>query len=90
MAGDVVCGAHMVYGWMPTILELNGDLEAAAQTLNEAKAGRDITAQKITKVAATINNSFVGASKLLHFVAPKDRHKNKITFSTARLPLLLA
>jgi len=21
-AEDVVCGAHMVYGWMPTILEL--------------------------------------------------------------------
>ncbi len=76
VAGDVVCGAHMVYGWMPTILELysesgNSDLGVAAQTLSEAKAGRDLSEQQLKALAAIINNSLVGASKLLHFVAPE-------------------
>ncbi|MFH1493501.1 MAG: DUF6308 family protein [Pseudomonadota bacterium] len=75
-AGDVVRGAHMAYGWMPTILELypepgKCDLGMAAQTLNEAKAGKDLTAEKIEAMAALVNNSLVGASKLLHFVAPQ-------------------
>ncbi|GAB4365933.1 MAG: hypothetical protein Kow0042_05440 [Calditrichia bacterium] len=42
----------------------------AAKTLNEAKTGNEISAQKIKALASLVNNSLVGASKLLHFVAP--------------------
>lgn len=74
-AGDVVCGAHMIYGWMPTILELypeqgKNDLDAAAQTLTKAKAGSALSDTEIEALATLVNNSLVGASKLLHFVAP--------------------
>lgn len=73
--GDVVRGAHMVYGWMPTILELypergNEDLALAASTLLKARGGNDLSSQEIRDLAVIVNNSLVGASKLLHFVAP--------------------
>lgn len=73
--GDVVCGAHMVYGWMPTILELDLnrekiDLDKTLQTLNDAKSGNDVSTEQISDLASFINNSIIGASKLLHFVAP--------------------
>ncbi len=74
-AADMVRGAHMVYGWMPTILELypeppNPDLAAGAALLTKAKATGALCDQEIASLAALINNSLVGASKLLHFVAP--------------------
>lgn len=74
-AGDVVRGAHMVYGWMPTILELYPEqgkdgLDAAAQTLVKARTGKELDDQEIEGLASLVNNSLVGASKLLHFVAP--------------------
>lgn len=73
---DVVCGAHMVYGWMPTILELypdaeRCDLQAAADMLTKAKQGLRLEAWEIDVLAGLVNNSVVGASKLLHFVAPQ-------------------
>lgn len=76
-AGDVVCGAHMVYGWMPTILELypeqgKCDLDTAVQTLAKAKAGEALSDDEIEALAALVNKSLVGASKLLHFVAPNN------------------
>lgn len=71
---DVVCGAHMIYGWMPTILELHPtglfDFSTAAALLNKAKSDVQINDTEIEKLARLINNSLVGASKLLHFVAP--------------------
>lgn len=75
--GDIVCGAHMAYGWMPTILKLHEDIDkrsfdVATKTLNEAKMGNEISAIKIKELASLINNSIVGASKLLHFVAPQN------------------
>jgi hypothetical protein len=74
-AGDVVRGAHMVYGWMPTILELYPEREKegltlAASTLTKARGGNELSNQEIESLAALVNNSLVGASKLLHFVAP--------------------
>lgn len=74
--GDVVRGAHMAYGWMQTILEMypepgENDLRMAAQVLNDAKAGNDLSTEKIDALASLVNNSVVGASKLLHFVAPQ-------------------
>jgi hypothetical protein len=73
---DVVCGAHMVYGWMPTVLELspdpdNMDLESAGNLLTRAKSGGAITEPEVSSFVTLVNNSLVGASKLLHFVEPR-------------------
>lgn len=72
---DVVRGAHMVYGWMPTILDLYPDinkidLSAAAQLLTKAKNAGTLEQKEVKSLAGLINNSLVGTSKLLHFVAP--------------------
>ena len=72
---DVVCGAHMIYGWMPTILDLypakSGlNLSAAASLLTRVKQGFALTDQEIELFARLINNSLVGTSKLFHFVSP--------------------
>lgn len=74
---DVVCGAHMIYGWMPTILDLYPaksalNLSAAALLLTRVRQGFALTDQEIEQLACVINNSLVGASKLLHFVAPDN------------------
>jgi len=67
----------MAYGWMPTILELypdqkSIDLPKAAKLLTEAKTNGRLTAEQLEKLASLVNNSLVGASKLLHFVAPTN------------------
>jgi len=72
---DVVCGTHMVYGWMPTILDLYlgpsvPTLDEAAELLSEAKRSGTLTDNELGKLASLINNSLVGTSKLLHFIAP--------------------
>lgn len=72
---DFVCGAHIVYGWMPTVLDLNPgempiDLWRGAGLLTEAKRHRRLTDTDIRLLAKLVNNSLVGASKLLHFTAP--------------------
>lgn len=72
---DFVCGAHMVYGWMPTILELHPEepnigLAACAALLTKAKTGTALNDKEIGHLADVMNNSLVGASKLLHFAAP--------------------
>jgi hypothetical protein len=74
---DIICGAHMIYGWMPTILEIDFDqkdldLEGAAHLLMKAREEHNLTDEEITSLARLINHSFVGASKLLHFAAPED------------------
>jgi hypothetical protein len=71
---DVVCGAHMVYGWMPAILALDTDAESdlptAARLLNHVKSGKMLSCEEIKTLVNLVNNSLVGASKLLHFVSP--------------------
>ena len=74
-AADLVRGAHMVYGWMPTVLELHPeppdrDLATGTAILTQAKATGVLSDQEIASLCALVNNSLVGASKLLHFVAP--------------------
>lgn len=74
---DLIRGAHIAYGWMPTVLELypgppNITLDAGAQLLTRAKRDGVLTDGEIEDLASLINNSLVGASKLLHFVAPED------------------
>lgn len=75
-ASDVVRLSHMVYGWMPTVLDLHFpqgglSLENAAQLLQQAKDTGDLNTQELSSLKAMVNNSMVGVSKLLHFVAPE-------------------
>lgn len=74
--GDFVCGAHIIYGWMPTVLDLypkteNAGLSIGAKILTSVKNDGKISNQELECLAALVNNSLVGASKLLHFTAPK-------------------
>ena len=73
---DFVCGAHIVYGWMPTVLDLNPggfklDLKSGSEILTAAKKAGRVADSDLELLAKLVNNSLVGASKLLHFVAPK-------------------
>lgn len=63
--------AHLVYGWMPTILHLDFvALPVALQHVEEARQGAILTVSQLQQVAAAVNHSVVGASKVLHFVNP--------------------
>ncbi len=69
----LVQGAHMVYGWMPTILELDRrELQAVVADLNALQGidDRELTKDAWIRLRKVVNNSLVGASKLGHFVAP--------------------
>lgn len=70
-----VCGAHMVYGWMPTILEIHVsesiDVHAGVALLNKARTAGHLSREEIEQLAGLVNRSVVGASKLLHFVNPE-------------------
>jgi hypothetical protein len=74
---DFVCSAHIVYGWMPTVLDLNPDkvpvgLHRGAELLEEARKTGRLADRDIELLAKLVNNSLVGASKLLHFTAPNE------------------
>ena len=74
---DFVCGAHIVYGWMPTVLGLNPGklpiaLQLGAELLTLSKQTGQLTDIEIEQLAGLVNNSLVGASKLLHFTAPNE------------------
>lgn len=66
----------MIYGWMPTILHIHIDdtinIPEIIQTLNDAKNGTQPSLEKIYNLSKIINNSVVGASKLLHFISPNN------------------
>jgi hypothetical protein len=73
-------GANMVYGWMPTILDTQkkkekySDLNNVLKSIKSLGDGDSFTDQKkedLKIVAAFMNNSIVGASKLLHFIYPE-------------------
>ena len=72
---DVMIGRFLTYGWMPTILKELGDVSKEndlVECLNRAKYHKEerLGAQEIKYIASCINNSVVGASKLLHFINP--------------------
>lgn len=68
----VLLGASLAYSWMPTVLTLNLDgLDQSAAILDEVRRGREPSAEDLEQLKKTINNSLVGASKLLHFIAPE-------------------
>ena len=69
---DVVVGAYFTYGWMPTMLELRGDLKDVTDIANRVKSKLKINEEDLKCVARAINGSIVGASKFLHFIGPTN------------------
>lgn len=67
----LVAVAHLVYGWMPTVLHLDFMLlPGAVQQVEKARQGIILEAEELQQVAAAVNHSVVGVSKVLHFVNP--------------------
>ena len=69
---DIVIGAYFTYGWMPTMLELKGDINMIASIANKARENDGISRADFSCLANAINGSVVGASKLLHFICPEN------------------
>ena len=72
---NFIIGTHFIYGWMPTMLtihqiEEDGVIDHAVTILNEVKHGKEIEMDELQYLKKIINNSIVGPSKLLHFIAP--------------------
>lgn len=64
--------SHAVYGWMPNALNWTStQWEKEALLVESIRAGKPLTATDMKKIAALINRSVTGASKLLHFIAPE-------------------
>lgn len=76
-AAGYVAVAHMVYGWMPTVLELRTrsavPFADEAAILESVRNGAALSENQLDRLKASINNSIVGVSKLLHFLCP-DRY----------------
>jgi len=70
---DMIIGIHFSYGWMPTIFDFRSfELDQATALLNKVYTGIMLSADELSSLKRCFNNSLVGASKLLHFVNPKD------------------
>ena len=70
----LIIGSHFIYGWMPTILNLNineNNENLLYSYLFEAKNGVLLKPVELATLKECINNSLVGTSKLLHFINPK-------------------
>ena len=69
----LIISGHFVYGWMPTIIQMNmRGLEKVLFLLNAAKSGHVLKIDELETLKHCINNSMVGLSKLLHFINPRD------------------
>lgn len=71
---DFIAGVHMVYGWMPTIPTIHRDelsIEQILEYLHRVKNNRTLNEVELLALAKVINESIVGTSKLLHFIAPQ-------------------
>lgn len=69
----LVIASHFVYGWMPTIIQLNLEQkDKVLFLLNAAKNGHILNKSELKILKNSINNSLVGLSKLLHFINPRD------------------
>lgn len=66
----IMQGAYMVYGWMPTMLKFKGSRESIYNLAKVARQGK-VTSSHLTDCSKSLNNSLVGTSKLLHFIAPE-------------------
>ena len=69
---SLIQGAHMIYGWMPTILNITKhDLDTQNVLLSVEKISKEIDEANLIVLIKFMNNSNVGASKLLHFIYPE-------------------
>ena len=71
---DFVVAASFTYSWMQAILELYGtdeEWDRAAGILNRAKQERISAAEDLNFLESLIHHSFIGVSKVLHFVNPE-------------------
>lgn len=67
----LIIGANFSYGWMPTILDFRErDFERGVEILRRSSSELSLTVGDIEALSRIVNNSIVGASKLLHFVSP--------------------
>jgi hypothetical protein len=73
---DIIRLIAFAYSWMPTIPEIKADKVNRPEVIKmlEELRGGDVKRLKelMTELVPAINNSIVGTSKVLHFVAPKD------------------
>ncbi|TXM07378.1 hypothetical protein [Vibrio parahaemolyticus] len=68
---ELVIGANLTYGWMPTIMNFKAsNFEDALHIVNKAKLAERISTDELVALKSLINNSLVGVSKLLHFINP--------------------
>jgi|26BtaG_2_1085354.scaffolds.fasta_scaffold03346_2 hypothetical protein len=66
-----VVGTNMVYGWMPTILNLDlSDKRQIERVLEKLNKKEKLSMKDFEILKRSINNSIVGMSKFLHFVDP--------------------
>ena len=63
--------AHMVYGWMPTILECNFSSDDNYSMYIKNINSGDCSIEFLNIMKSKINNSIVGGSKFLHFINPE-------------------
>ena len=73
---DIMIGRFFSYGWMPTILKKLGDSSKEndlIEYLNKVKSHEtpSLIYEEIEYIVSCINNSVIGASKLLHFINPR-------------------
>lgn len=70
---NLIIGINFTYAWMPTILKLrNKQFEENVEILNRVKRGEPIKISDFQSLKSLFNNSLVGTSKLLHFIAPEQ------------------
>ena len=69
---NLIIGANFTNGWMPTMMRFKSEEFAISVTiLNKAKSKERISSNELLILKKLINNSLVGASKLLHFINPE-------------------
>lgn len=69
----LIIAANFSYGWMPTILDFRSDAyDDAVGYLERARQSDDLEPHELFALSRLVNNSMVGASKLLHFASPSN------------------
>jgi len=63
--------AHMVYGWMPTIITFDTNIKIDNHIFDKISLG-NLDIDFLTELIRVVNNSIVGVSKLLHFLNNND------------------
>lgn len=67
----LIIAANFTYGWMPTILDFRSEgFDDAVTYLDRARTSGNLQVDELYAMMCLVNNSMVGASKLLHFVSP--------------------